>query len=1646
MDGEAMIKMEKKYFFHDNPTWSINYSEYVFQVACSTLYQGCSKCSADKCEECVEPLVLGDGSCKTCPSNCIKCSYSDSTVTCDQCSPYYTLDNGQCVSCSDECPICELDADKKPICKGCPEKSAIIDQSICDKCPENCLDCSKQGQDTICLQGKCKTGYTRNSLGDLCIKCPENCVGGCHYSSVTKAAACNDNACADNFAVDSNSGLCTACPADCSECYVENTKAYCTVGKCMPGSVRNDETKLCVKCPEKCEYCYMNSQQEVKCVKCTSGSGLHPIVTKTVWDVLWVMMVASYVGHISVLLVTTGRRQTEIVTVRFAVVGLDKMMVIIFTGCQVTFCSYCIEESKCLECNPGYILNSEGTSCISTTPCLTGPVYDADSGSVKCSQCSIGWYATNTDTLKKCSNQVGCQSSSITSHMIACSQCSDGYIVYSGVCHKCPEQCMTCTFDSAVGKTECSTCNDGFKLTDVKTCQECPIGTSGSLELQYCDNCDSDPNMCKTCSFGYISTGNSDPACVGCSANGDFCQLAGTVGKTVPGMCTAGYVMKADADRTCKPCPEGFTACYIDDSDAVIGFPYLCKTGYVYVDSDQSCQACGQSCKYCSEPGHCDVDGCLVGFGRNEQGICQACADNCQSCDTNGADQCDSGQCKSGYYLKDGDNTCETCGANCKVCDTNNDQCDAGQCDSGYYFDDSDHTCKACTDNCQSCDSNGADQCDSGQCKSGFYLKDGDNTCETCGANCKVCDTNNDECDAGQCDSSYYFDDSDNTCKACADNCQSCDTNGAGKCDAGQCSPGYILDDSEQTCKVAACKTKSDLSEDPNTMYHGQVHPERLCDTTNNPNSEGCQYYVFKETSSADSYCPQDFCKPGFVWMLGPDTSASGYKLGSCDRCPDGCLNCILDTSGSPKCLLSGCAEKYTIKSDGTCIACPPECTECEWDQTAGNVVCKVDKCETGYSQTSADICIDCPPKATSCRLNSMDPTQLESLLCGTGSVKTTEGTCFSCPGHCDLCTIDEVTTVTSCQTCSTGYILDPTGTCLKCPDFCTECTYDITKKVSVCKTGACTDGYIQDPNTMECSPCPDGCLSCSYREDIATTNCDICLDPYYEQTQTVGSGQQQYCTACGDNVLKCSSLGGTKLIETCASGTGKYPEDGVSSTDCKGCPTNCATCKSSESSPGCDTCEMGCRRYKDTDNHYKCQKCTDSNCQECAEDAAKCTKCLNTHYLDSDQCTACSTDLSCIDCGTDGVCKTCVSGTYLSEDKTCIACPGNCAQCDDTGCIKCNNEWLINKGQCGNCPFHCKKCSMASDSKTLKCDSKECYDGFGLDASRDNCIDCPSLTGVKNCATCTDVDPATNKSTCMSCEAPRYALDENSAVCLDCNDIDSCGACVDRPRVCTSCTNGLETSRNKTICGAMCYLCYGDNCPETPTIETVDYVTLDLVFCPEYCIVRTKWEYSGAGEDGTKGKILHREYGCSGDVIEEVSGASGCRQDNKNCAMDKDNYEVCCYKGYNNFNSRAPSLTKSTESCDTWSTRSKPYLNLLRDGRFQSLADPDAVQDAATKSYVDTKVERVHLKAKVSSSPTSDVDLILQKHTDRNIFLGSTKPDRTIETATFVFLTPLGSIYRVSVTTRVKTTNKSDNLGNVYASVNNNFNFLKRA
>ena len=47
------------------------------------------------------------------------------------------------------------------------------------------------------------------SVCPLSLECPENCVGGCHYSSVTKAAACNDNACADNFAVDSNSGLCT---------------------------------------------------------------------------------------------------------------------------------------------------------------------------------------------------------------------------------------------------------------------------------------------------------------------------------------------------------------------------------------------------------------------------------------------------------------------------------------------------------------------------------------------------------------------------------------------------------------------------------------------------------------------------------------------------------------------------------------------------------------------------------------------------------------------------------------------------------------------------------------------------------------------------------------------------------------------------------------------------------------------------------------------------------------------------------------------------------------------------------------------------------------------------------------------------------------------------------------------------------------------------------------------------------------------------------------------------------------------------------------------------------------------------------------------------------------------------------------------
>ena len=28
----------KKYFFHDNPTWNINYSEYVFQVGTWSIY------------------------------------------------------------------------------------------------------------------------------------------------------------------------------------------------------------------------------------------------------------------------------------------------------------------------------------------------------------------------------------------------------------------------------------------------------------------------------------------------------------------------------------------------------------------------------------------------------------------------------------------------------------------------------------------------------------------------------------------------------------------------------------------------------------------------------------------------------------------------------------------------------------------------------------------------------------------------------------------------------------------------------------------------------------------------------------------------------------------------------------------------------------------------------------------------------------------------------------------------------------------------------------------------------------------------------------------------------------------------------------------------------------------------------------------------------------------------------------------------------------------------------------------------------------------------------------------------------------------------------------------------------------------------
>lgn len=415
-----------------------------------------------------------------------------------------------------------------------------------------------------------------------------------------------------------------------------------------------------------------------------------------------------------------------------------------FFGCYDA-CATCWEDNSpvhCLTCLPGYYL--VGAECKACEPqCAT-----CDLIASNCTSCPSGEFLKGADCVVTCGLGF--------------------YADATSTCQECRSECVQCN-----GWDSCNSCKNGFYL-DVSSCLPCSSN---------CETCTSTDTKCLTC---YQSSSNNwlrNFECVGSCGAGYF---------EVPG-------------NVCNPCPPGCTSCTSTECTGCdTDFKKknnICANpcGVGWYDGGAECFECDSNCATCSgtssnclscSPGHAELPP-----------SCPSCSSPCVTCSTSSStctscngdlylysSSCvDPGDCPATTYAKN--NVCESCDPVCANCIVKADHCLSCPpgallfentcptiCPSGYLPYNSD-TC--CPDSCSSCTD--TETCTG--CRPGFFLSG--TQCLPCDSNCLTCIDNAEKCLScqpdefleittcvNQCSNKYYPD--VDTCRDCHSTCATC--------------------------------------------------------------------------------------------------------------------------------------------------------------------------------------------------------------------------------------------------------------------------------------------------------------------------------------------------------------------------------------------------------------------------------------------------------------------------------------------------------------------------------------------------------------------------------------------------------------------------------------------------------------------------------------------------------------------------------------------------------------------------------------------------------------------------------------------------------------------------------------------------------
>ena len=772
-----------------------------FCELCSSAIENCIKCDKEnECSLCKEGWSLSlDKKCEKLENQCISANMIKVNLTCQNCS--IIIENCEECSNSTMCTKClnNFYFDKAlNICINCSNESypdRFIYGQFCELCSsvnENCINCDNENECTLCKEGwslsldkKCEKLEDQCifpnmvKINSTCLKCSdilENCDECLNSTTCSKCLNnfyfnvsnnicinCSNVSYPDQFISGQFCQLCSAAIENCISCDDENKCSLCKEGFSLSVDKKCEQLQdlctsqssvilnsKCVNCSDIIENCDECSNSTF-CTKCLNNFYFNIIDNSCIN-----CSNESYPDHY--------------ISGQFCQVCSAALENCLKCNGNENECSICKDgfslsvDKKCHRlvdsCNSSslVLINSE---CVNCSDLIEN--CDECSNSTTCTQCKSNYYFNILDN-----SCINCTSQTYANMFISGQFCQ--------LCSEALENCITCEGN----ENQCTSCTDGFVLSDDKKCHSCEH--NGEMFLDSSNNC--------------ISCSSVFPDCKICNISSYTCEK-----------CQEYQYL--DIRNSCTPCnsPEFYKQGSFDGS----GKCYSCSLAInncEFCENHEICKKCEPD-YYVNEEGKCrkcDSDDVFIQGTNDGYGLCYLCSsklENCNKCygdpptcllchqnhffkdDGSCVLNCDRLDFPSYYsdHVNDGSGKCKKCSGvlpNCDVCAGDPNFCE--KCEIDFYFNDN-QSCIPCTldnetkigendgygrckfaetpqkcavniENCEVCNdiSEGTSECL--QCKMGYYITQ-DHICDKCSNECLTCVDRRNNC--LECMPKHYY-------------------------------------------------------------------------------------------------------------------------------------------------------------------------------------------------------------------------------------------------------------------------------------------------------------------------------------------------------------------------------------------------------------------------------------------------------------------------------------------------------------------------------------------------------------------------------------------------------------------------------------------------------------------------------------------------------------------------------------------------------------------------------------------------------------------------------------------------------------------------------------------------------------------------